>query len=69
MFIKSFKYEVKYNVNGGSASISTQYKTFDSNLTLTSSKPTSTGYKFKGWATSSSSSTVSYSSGATYTEN
>lgn len=46
------KYTIKYNANGGSGAPSSQTKTYGTNLTLSSTKPTRTGYTFKGWALS-----------------
>lgn len=71
-------YTVKYNTNGGTGAPSNQTKTHGVTLTLSSTKPTrasevedgvTTTYTFKGWATSASSSTVAYASGAKYTTN
>ena len=62
------KYTVSYNANGGSGAPSSQTKYYGKSLTLSSTKPTRTGYTFKGWATSSSGS-VTYASGASYTAN
>ena len=62
------KYTVSYNANGGSGAPSSQTKTYGIALTLSSTKPTRTGYTFKGWATSSGGS-VAYASGASYTAN
>lgn len=61
-------YTVSYNANGGSGAPSSQTKTYGSNLTLSSTKPTRTGYTFAGWATSSSGS-VAYQPGGTYSNN
>lgn len=61
-------YTVAYNMNGGSGSISSQTKYYGKALTLSSTKPTRTGYSFQGWATSASGS-VAYASGANYTAN
>lgn len=61
-------YAVKYNANGGSGAPSSQTKWKDQALTLSSTKPTRTGYTFKGWATSASGS-VAYAAGASYTAN
>lgn len=61
-------YTVSYNANGGSGVPSAQTKIYGTNLTLSSTIPTRTGYKFKGWATSSSGS-VAYAAGATYKSN
>lgn len=56
---------VKYNANGGSGAPSSQTKWYGEILTLSSTKPTRTGYTFLGWATSSTGSVV-YNSGAQY---
>ena len=62
------KYTISYNANGGSGAPSAQSKYYGKTLTLSSTKPTRTGYTFKGWATSASGS-VTYASGASYTAN
>lgn len=62
------KYTVSYNANGGSGAPSSQSKYYGKTLTLSSTKPSRTGYTFKGWATSASGS-VAYASGASYTAN
>lgn len=61
-------YTVAYNANGGSGAPGNQTKTYGKNLVLSSTKPTKTGYTFIGWAVSSTGS-VAYSAGATYTAN
>ena len=61
-------YTVSYNANGGSGAPTSQTKWKDQTLTLSSTKPTRTGYAFQGWATSASGS-VSYAAGASYTAN
>lgn len=61
-------YKVSYNANGGSGAPSAQTKYYGKTLKLSSTKPTRTGYTFKGWATSASGS-VAYASGANYTTN
>lgn len=61
-------YKVTYNANGGSGAPSSQTKWKDQTLTLSSTKPTRSGYTFKGWSTSSSGS-VNYAAGASYTAN
>ena len=43
-------YTVSYNANGGSGAPSSQTKWKDQTLTLSSTKPTRTGYTFKGWS-------------------
>lgn len=59
------KHYVKYNANGGTGAPGTQTKVYGNVLTLSSTKPTRTGYTFQGWATSSGGG-VSYSSGSAY---
>jgi len=66
---KKEEYTVTYNVNGGSGSIQSQKKLYDTNLTLSLVKPTKTGSEFLGWSTSSLSNTVEYYPGAVYTVN
>lgn len=61
-------YTIKYNANGGSGAPSSQTKWYGTALTLSSTKPTRTGYTFQGWATSASGS-VAYAAGARYTAN
>ena len=61
-------YKITYNANGGSGAPSQQTKWHGTNITLSTTKPTRTGYTFKGWATSASGS-VTYGSGASYTAN
>lgn len=62
-------YTVKYNANGGSGAPGQQTKTYGVTLTLSSTKPTRTNYTFKGWGTSSGSTTVAYAAGSSYTAN
>jgi uncharacterized repeat protein (TIGR02543 family) len=62
-------YTIKYNANGGSGAPDSQTKTYGTDLTLSSTKPTRTGYTFKGWATSSTATTAKYSAGGKYTAN
>ena len=65
-------YTVSYNANSGSGAPSSQTKTWGTALTLSSVKPTRTGYTFKGWATSqarANNGTVDYASGASYSGN
>ena len=62
-------YTISYNANGGSGIPSNQTKWKDQTLTLSSTKPTRTGYKFSKWNTKSDGSGTSYSSGSSYTAN
>ena len=61
-------YAVSYDANGGSGAPSNQTKSYGVDLKLSSTIPTRTDYKFKGWATSSSGA-VAYQPGDTYTGN
>lgn len=45
-------YTITYNANGGSGAPAKQTKWKDQALTLSSTKPTRTGYSFRGWALS-----------------
>lgn len=62
-------YSIKYNANGGSGAPSSQTKWKDQALTLSSTKPTRTGYSFLGWSTSSTATSATYSAGGKYTAN
>lgn len=62
-------YTIQYNANGGSGAPGKQTKWKDQTLTLSSTKPTKTGYSFLGWNTSISASTATYSPGGSYTAN
>lgn len=62
-------YTVSYNANGGSGAPGSQTKWKDQTLTLSSTKPTRTGYSFLGWSTSSSATSATYSAGGSYTAN
>ena len=64
-----YTWVVSYNANGGSGAPGNQTKYGGSNLTLSSTKPTRTGYTFLGWNTSSSATTSSYAPGAIYNTN
>ena len=66
---KANTYTITYNANGGSGAPSNQTKKHGENITLSSVKPTKTGYTFTGWNTSSNGSGTSYSSGGTYSNN
>lgn len=62
-------YKITYNANGGSGAPSAHTKWKDQTLTLSSAKPTRTGYSFLGWSTSSSATTATYTAGGNYTAN
>lgn len=61
-------YTVSYNANGGSGAPSSQTKTYNVSLPLSSTVPTRTGYLFQGWATSSTGA-VAYQPSGSYTAN
>lgn len=61
-------YTVKYNANGGTGAPAAQTKWHGQNLTLSSTKPTRTGYSFKGWSLTQGGS-VYYTAGATCGKN
>ena len=66
---KANTYTIKYNANGGTGAPSNQTKTYGKTLTLSTTKPTRTNYTFKGWSTSASATTATYSAGGSYTAN
>lgn len=61
-------YDIVYNTLGGSEIVS-QIKPVNSNITLTTTKPTKSGYTFSKWNTKSDGTGTSYTSGATYSTN
>lgn len=65
---KLSSYTISYNANGGSGAPSAQTKWYGKSLTLSSTKPTRTGYTFQGWSTANDSS-VEYAAGASYSAN
>lgn len=62
-------YKITYNANSGTGAPSAQTKWKDQTLTLSTTKPTRTGYSFLGWSTSSSATSATYAAGANYTAN
>ena len=59
---------VSYDANGGSGAPSSQTKKVGTNLTLSSTKPTRSGYTFKGWSMSDEGLGTTYSSGGSFTQ-
>ena len=62
-------YTVSYNANGGTGAPGSQTKWYDETLTLSSTKPTRTGYSFSKWNTAAGGTGTNYNSGASYTAN
>jgi hypothetical protein len=64
-------YTITYNGNGNivSGTPSSQTKTHGTALTLSSTSPTRTRYKFLGWSTSASATSATYAPGAGFTTN
>ena len=62
-------YTVSFIANGGTGAPSSQTKWYGTNLTLSSTKPTKTGYSFTKWNTKSDGSGTSYYPGGTYSSN
>ena len=65
----TWQWAVSYNANGGSGAPASQTKTYGSNLTLSSTKPTRTGYTFLGWSTDKNATSATYQSSGSYTSN
>ena len=67
----TYNYSLAYNANNGTGAPSTQtannQDTTSYTFTISSTKPTRTGYDFLGWADSSTATTAQYSSGTTIT--
>ena len=62
-------YTIAYNANGGTGAPGSQTKWYGKSLTLSSAKPTRTGYSFQSWDTKSDGSGSNYNPGASYTAN
>ena len=62
-------YTINYNANGGTGLPSSQTKYYGTDITLSTTKPTRTGYTFLGWSTSSTATSATYQPGATFTSN
>ena len=63
------RYSVSYYANGGSGAPEGQTKIHGIDLTLRSTKPTKTGYTFKGWTNDPNSTEVIWTAGGKYTIN
>ena len=62
-------YTISYSANGGSGAPSSQNKYYGTNITLSSSVPTRSGYTFLGWSTSSSATSATYQPGSSFSLN
>jgi len=62
-------YTITYNANKGTDAPANQTKIHNVALTLSTDKPTTNGYAFVNWNTSSDGTGTSYASGASYTAN
>jgi hypothetical protein len=62
-------YTISYNMNGGTGTIASQSKYYGVDITLSSTEPTKSGYKFLGWSTNSSATSATYTAGGTYSAN
>lgn len=65
------QYSITYDANGGSGAPSKQTYTYDASasVNLSSTEPTRTGYTFKGWSTSNTATSASYSAGQAWRRN
>ena len=61
-------YTISFNANGGSGAPSSQYKDWNLNTTLSTTKPTRNSYRFLGWSKSSTAVSVDYLAGDTVSE-
>jgi len=59
-------YTITYNANGGSGAPTSQTKTYDIDITLSTTVPTRTNYIFLGWSEDKNATTATYKAGATY---
>lgn len=62
-------YTISYNANGGSGAPGSKTKYYGKNITLSSTKPTRTGYTFNYWSSVFSGVTEIFLPGGTYTKN
>ena len=67
--ITSDSYTITYNANGGSGAPSSQIKYHGTNITLSATAPTRSGYTFLGWATSSTATSATYQPNSIFSSN
>lgn len=58
---------IKYDLNGGTGTIASQTKKYGQDITLSTTKPARTGYKFIGWNTKKNATSAQYQPGDKYT--
>ena len=63
------KYKISYKANGGKSAPKEQTKKHGKKLTLRKGKPTRSGYKFLGWATSKDATKAKYQPGQEFKKN
>lgn len=66
---KANTYTIKYDVNGGTGIIANSIKKYGETLKLSTTTPTRKNYTFKGWSTSKTATSATYSAGGNYTAN
>ena len=66
---KPLEYNITFNLNGGTLSVSKQTKFYNQPLNLTEEVPVKTNYTFIGWSESSSNKKITYFPGDEYTAN
>ena len=66
---KPATYTVAFDANGGINAPSSQTKTYDVTLTLTTAIPTRANYRFAGWSKDRNATSASYTAGGSYTDN
>ena len=63
------EYAIIYDANGGTGAPNKQTKAHGVDMTLSSAKPTRTGYTFLGWSTSKTATSATYKAGGSFTGN
>ena len=66
---KNTIYTITYNANGGSGAPAAQEHKHNANTTLSTTAPTRSNYRFRGWSTNASATTATYQAGGTYSTN
>lgn len=67
LIFDTLKYTVSYNANGGTGAPAAQTKNYGETLTLSSTKPTRSGYIFEGWSTNKNATAATYALGSQFT--